>query len=586
MIRNLRISSLLIFLISVSSFGQSYEETNFQDITTIPSASRSANFIDVNSDGWDDLFITNGPASGADNMLYINNQNGTFTTVTNDDITSDNDRSDGASFADVDNDGDLDAFVVTFGASGVGKKNYFYRNNGDGSFNYEPNIAMGIPLTYSEMATWVDINNDQNLDLYFTNSFGSLRNLYFENNGDGSFEQITNLEITDNLLPSRSVDWIDYDGDGDSDLFVTNESNQTNSLFRNDGPDNFTQITNLAIVQDNNGSAGSSWADIDNDGDFDLFVANYDSNGQSNQLYFNTNGTFAEDTGSVIASPSTNSFGSTFGDVDNDGDLDLFVCNAYLAGQNTNFLYINNGFGDFTLDTSSDLANHQGWTFGAAFGDYDNDGWLDILLANNLDDDQSNSLYHNTGTGNNWVKLNLEGISSNSSAVGAVIRLTSVIDGNEVQQTRKIVGSSGYCGQNSYTIHFGLGDATAIDEIIVKWPAGTSESFSNLAINEIHPIVEGTGKLGSAENNRVDFSIYPNPAQDELTISSSKLLGIGNLTLYIFTTNGSLVKEFYIEAALEDRSLTIPLSSLSNGVYFFKLYHDKTDIGDGKFIKN
>jgi len=585
MIRYIGISSVFLFLLSENSFAQSYEETNFQDITTIPSASRSANFIDVNNDGWDDLFITNGPASGADNMLYINNKNGTFTTVTNDDITTDSDRSDGASFADADNDGDLDAFVVTFGASGVGKKNYFYRNNGDGSFNYEPNIAMGIPLTYSEMATWIDVNNDQNLDLYFTNSFGSLRNLYFENKGDGSFEQITTIEITDNLLPSRSVDWIDYDGDGDSDLFVTNESNENNSLFRNDGPNNFTQITNLAIVEDNNGSAGSSWADIDNDGDFDLFVANYDSNGQPNQLYINSNGTFAEDTNSTIASASTNSFGSAFGDVDNDGDLDLFVCNAYLAGQNTNFLYINDGSGNFTLDTSSDLANHQGWTFGAAFGDYDNDGWLDILLANNLNDNQSNSLYHNTGTGNNWVKLNLQGINSNASAVGAIIQLTSVINGNEVRQTRKIGAASGYCGQNSFTVHFGLGNATSIDQLVVKWPAGTSESFSDLAINEIHPIIEGTGTFGVAEHNRMDFSIFPNPVQDVLTITSAKFSRLDTLSLNVYTTTGTLVKAFKAEVKPEGKSFTIPVSALSNGIYFFKLFHDNTEIGGGKFIK-
>src|SRR5690554_2891862 len=116
---------------------QSFEETTFEGLTTTPSASRSANFIDVNGDGWDDIFFTNGPASGQNNMLYINNGDGTFTTVTDDDIVLDNDRSDGASFADIDNDGDLDAVVVTYGRNGTGKKNYFYRNTGDGTFEYE-----------------------------------------------------------------------------------------------------------------------------------------------------------------------------------------------------------------------------------------------------------------------------------------------------------------------------------------------------------------------------------------------------------------------------------------------------------------
>ncbi|HBC05879.1 MAG TPA: hypothetical protein DC015_17205, partial [Aequorivita sp.] len=113
--------SLLFLSFFISTFfiqrnySQSFEETTFEDITTTPSASRSANFIDVNGDGWDDIFFTNGPTAGQNNMLYINNGDNTFTTVTADDIVSDNDRSDGASFADVDNDGDLDAVVVTYG---------------------------------------------------------------------------------------------------------------------------------------------------------------------------------------------------------------------------------------------------------------------------------------------------------------------------------------------------------------------------------------------------------------------------------------------------------------------------------------
>ena len=119
------ILSFLCSVVTISGICQSFEAVNIPDLTTTPSASRSVNFVDVNGDGWDDIFITNGPFAGQNNMLYLNNQNNTFTTIAADPIVNDNDRSDGASFADVDNDGDLDAFVVTFGANGVGKKNYF-----------------------------------------------------------------------------------------------------------------------------------------------------------------------------------------------------------------------------------------------------------------------------------------------------------------------------------------------------------------------------------------------------------------------------------------------------------------------------
>lgn len=228
-----------IYLITVISTysvtGQSYEEISMDNVTNTPSASRSANFVDLNGDGWDDIFFSNGLSTGQENLLYFNNKNGTFTTVSGDDIVSENGRSDGVSFADVDNDGDLDCFEVTWGSGGNGNRNYFYRNNGDGSFTYEPNIAMGAILTYSEMTNWVDINNDQFLDLYITNSNANLENLYYENLGDGTFQPVTNLSITNEMLRSRSVDWIDYDGDGDCDLYITNEENTDNSLFRNAG---------------------------------------------------------------------------------------------------------------------------------------------------------------------------------------------------------------------------------------------------------------------------------------------------------------------------------------------------------------
>ncbi|HZH69794.1 MAG TPA: FG-GAP-like repeat-containing protein [Flavobacteriaceae bacterium] len=555
--------SLLFF--AESTKAQSFEETIFEDITTTPSASRSANFVDVNGDGWDDIFFTNGPASGQNNMLYINNGDGTFTTVTDDDIVLDNDRSDGASFADVDNDGDLDAVVVTYGRNGTGKKNYFYRNNGDDTFEYEPSNAIGIPLTYSEMANWIDLNNDQLLDAYITNSVVSTRNLYFANQGDGSFEAVTGLSITNETLASRSINWIDYDGDGDSDLFITNENNANNSLFRNDGPDNFTKITDLSITQSGGNSAGSSWADVDNDGDFDLFIANW--NGESNQLFINENGTFIEQTNSITASEIGSSFGSAFADVDNDGDLDLLVCNAYYPGQVTNSLFINDGTGVFTKDTTSSLANHQGNTFGCAFGDYNNDGWLDVILANTLDENQSNSLFKNTGSGNNWIKIRCVGNPSNGSAVGAKVKVRATINGNEVWQTRQIEAASGYCTQNSYTNHFGLGDATIVSEIQIQWPSGAVETFNDIDENNTYLVVEGNGiQLKTISAAKFGYVVYPMPADDVLVINFPK--DELDSKVEIFDLNGRKVNE---QLSYAESSINLDVSNLSAGQYILKI---------------
>lgn len=557
------ICALIFFTENINA--QSFEETTFEGITTTPSASRSANFIDVNGDGWDDIFFTNGPAPGQNNMLYINNGDGTFTTVTDDDIVLDNDRSDGASFADVDNDGDLDAVVVTYGRNGTGKKNYFYRNNGDGTFEYEPDNAIGIPLTYSEMANWIDLNNDQLLDAYITNSVVSTRNLYFANQGDGSFEAVTGLSITNETLASRSINWIDYDGDGDSDLFITNENNANNSLFRNDGPDNFTKITNLSITQSGGNSAGSSWADVDNDGDFDLIIANW--NGQNNQLFINENGTFIEQTNSEIGLEIGSSFGSAFADVDNDGDLDLLVCNAYYPGQVTNSLFINDGTGVFTKDITSSLANHQGNTFGCAFGDYNNDGWLDVILANTFDENQSNSLFKNTGSGNNWIKIKCVGNPSNGSAVGAKVKVRATINGNEVWQTRQIEAASGYCSQNSYTNHFGLGDATIVSEIQIQWPSGAVETFNDIDENNTYLVVEGNGiQLKTISAAKFGYVIYPVPADDVLVINFPK--DELDSKVEIFDLNGRKVNE---QLSYAESSINLDVSNLSAGQYILKI---------------
>src|SRR5690606_16815225 len=124
-----------------------------------------------------------------------------------------------------------------------------------------------------------------------------------------------------------------------------------------------------------------------------------------NQLFINENGIFTEVIDSEIAEVGINTFGSTFGDIDNDGDLDLLILNSYNDSHFSNSLFINDGNGNFTKDTSSALANFEGWTYSAAFGDYNNDGWVDVILANNQDESQENAVFKNTGTGNNWLKI-------------------------------------------------------------------------------------------------------------------------------------------------------------------------------------
>ncbi len=528
----MRIFTLFLFLSCFPGwlFSQSFTKVEDSPIDDIPTASRSANFIDVNGDGWDDAFISNGPSSGQNNMLYFNNQDGTFTTATNNDIVEDNGKCDGASFGDVDNDGDLDAIVVNW----YGQPNFFFRNQGDGVFDYEPNSAIGVAANHSETASLGNLNGDAWLDVFVTNSDDVLENELYENTNFGQFNAITTGGIVTEARPSRSVDWIDYDNDGDEDIFVGNESSNPNSLFRNNGDGTFSSITSTVLTQSNRSTMGSSWADIDNDGDFDLFVANFSN--QNNQLFLNNgDGTFTAITGDPVVTDGGCSFGSAFADADNDGDVDLFVGNAFCNNGLNNFFYENQGDGTFVKVDDIAPVTDQGWTFGCAWGDMDNDGYLDLLLANCKDNSQTNALYQNDGSGNNWVKYRLSGTMSNKSGIGAVLRLRATIGGESRWQTRRVAGQSGYCSQNSLTVHFGLADATEVDSLIVEWPSGETQTFSDLDINLRCDIIEGADILCATslepvlESRQQQWRVFPNPAQGDLVVLDLSKLTAGQV---------------------------------------------------------
>ena len=178
---------LLVIGLTYSSTAQpAFTRVIEGDIVNTASDSRSVNFVDVNQDGWEDVFISNGPSSGQNNLLYLNDEGQGFTTVTDDPIVMDNGKSDGATFADVDNDGDLDAMVVTW----HGQRNFFFRNNGDGSFTDETDAAPAMGGSYSETASWGDFDQDGFVDLLVTNSEGNFRNQLYQNEAGGTFSLV------------------------------------------------------------------------------------------------------------------------------------------------------------------------------------------------------------------------------------------------------------------------------------------------------------------------------------------------------------------------------------------------------------
>lgn len=483
----------LLFFIFLGVDAQQFSKVISGDIVNTPSGSRSCNFIDINNDDFLDILITNGTTGGENNMLYVND-GGTSFSLIDDGITNDGDPSDGATCADFDNDGLIDIFIVNW----YNIDNLLYENNGEGIFN---KIDTGLIATgggYSETASWGDVDNDGLVDLYITNSAGNKANVLFKNNGTGYFEKITNTSpVTDSYF-SRSVNWIDYDQDGDQDLFVSNENNQNNNLYRNDGDFEFTKLTDLAIVSDNYNSISSSWADYDNDGDFDLFISNYQ---QNNQLFRNDgNDVFTEISGPWSTDEGC-SFSSSFGDYDNDGDLDLFVTNGYCSSDLQNYLYRNEGEDEFTKIEDELPATDLGNSYGCAWGDFDNNGFLDLVVANWQDETQNNHLYSNDGNDNNWLKIKLQGELTNRSAIGAKVMCKATINGYSYWQTREVSAQTGYCSQNSPIVHFGLGDASTIDSLLVLWTTGAVQNITEIEINQLNTIVEDTSLILVGEIN-------------------------------------------------------------------------------------
>jgi len=572
-------------LFSLLASGQSFFRVLDDTIAKSPGDSRSVNIVDVNGDGWDDVFITNGPQGGENNMLFINKGDGTFTRIWNDTIVKDHSPSDGATFADVDNDGDLDCYVVTW----YNQRNYFYLNNGNGTFTRPGTFPFELVNTYSETAAWGDYDGNGWVDLYITNSSGAQKNLLYRNDGNSqgslSFVKIDNQSPVAEAKTSRSANWVDVNNDGRPDLFVSHESNEKNDLFINTGGGNFTKVSGDPLVTALASSISSTWGDVDNDGDMDVVIANSGYfQPQNNMLFLNNgDGTFVQVTSGDLVTDGGCSYGSTMCDFNNDGDLDIFITNGYCSGTIKNFYYRNEGGGVFTRDTTTfpDLTTPA--SYGTACGDLNNDGFQDLVAATCRNTTQSPNpvdlVYYNTPNSNHWLKLRLTGTSSNRSAIGARIRIKAVIGGNSLWQMREVSSQSGYCGQNSLTQHFGLRDAAIADSIIISWPSGLVTRLGGISANQTLSITESPAS-GMNERKAGHLKAYPNPTSGSLTIlSDNETLEPG----YVRITDLSGRPAPFSFRMKGGREITINLEALSAGIYILKYQGNESRL-DQKII--
>ncbi len=363
-----------------------------------------------------------------------------------------------------------------------------------------------------DACTWADYDNDGFVDVLLTddgtNNSGA-KNLLFHNNGDGAFNPITSGDIVNDIGVGRGALWSDYDNDGFMDLIVVNLSPTNNFLYHNNRDGTFTRILTNAIATDSwpLGAQGGAWGDYDNDGLQDLFVT--DNGGVRNHLYHNNgHDGFTNVASGPELEPLSDggSFGCSWGDYDNDGYLDLFVC----GNNGVNGLYHNNGDGTFTRIINESPVDGGGPDFvchSVAWADYDNDGFLDLFLTRSSElTDVPNLLYHNTGNTNGWLEVKLVGTVANRSAIGAKVRVKVTIHGKTFWQLREITGGGGWNLQ-PLVAHFGLGDATNADAVRIEWPSGIVQEFQNVAPKQILTITEPPRLMASVTNGVPQFSL-------------------------------------------------------------------------------
>jgi PKD repeat protein len=446
---------------------------------------------DYDADGDLDLHVS--VINGA-NLLYRNDSDGTFTEVGATAGVNHSASARGAVFGDVDNDGDLDLYVANEG----GVPAVFYQNNGDGTFS-DATYSVGLEGAQGGMAPLLaDYDKDGHLDLYLT-VWGC--DTLYHNDGDGTFSNVTTASGINNCYASIGGAWADYDGDGDQDIYIANAGSGPNVLYRNEGNGTFTDVATAAGVDNAHYGEGVAWGDYDNDGDLDLYLTNdWD---QANVLYRNNgDATFTDATSQAGVGDTGAGRNPLFADVDNDGDLDLYLVNAGQA----NVLYRNEGDGTFADVAWMWGGDDTGSGQGAAAGDYNDDGYLDLYVANL---GAPNLLYRNDSQDNRWLAVRTVGTVSNRDGIGA--RVTVACDGQT--QMREVRAGTGWLSQDSLPVEFGLGTCTGAVTTTVDWPSGEVQTLTQVATNRTVTVTEEISLPTQA-----DFVASPTSGAAPLTV--------------------------------------------------------------------
>jgi hypothetical protein len=506
---------LLGMLLAVDAHAQTFVAVANPDLAAHVSFALGATWVDYDGDGDLDLYVVTGFAANNDNVLYRNDAD-SLVRVTGVPIVQDAADSPCSAWGDWDNDGTVDAFVSNL----VSQGGMLWRGTGGGAFALDNAAGVTSGDLKGTGCAWGDYDNDGKLDLVVSALYGqgniTSGNRLFHNSGDGTFAAVlTGPEVT-TLDTHHHPTWADYDGDGDLDLFFATGpvgSTETDRMYRNLGDGTFEPITTAPIATDPRDSQQLSWVDYDDDGDLDLYAVNYSS--VPNQLYRNDGGgAFTKIVVGTIVTDTGANHGVVWGDFDLDGDQDAYVVRD--LGQSNRY-YRNDGNGSFTRVNSGAHVTELRSNYGAAAGDYDGDGDLDLFVPTARNEGPSLLFRNDLANGNHWAIFRLKGTVSNRSGIGAKVRVRT----GAKWQLRELRTATCYGGHDALEAHFGLGSATTLDSVRVEWPSGIVDTWTNLPADALRELVEGATVVGAipAEVRGLALRAAPNPARSGVRLS-------------------------------------------------------------------